>query len=299
MALPKCKLHEHRSFACLVLHWFPRIQNKAWHIGSIEQINEIRTNEMCMCVYVEVSLENFDSYTSFLIFIKSSRTCISPKLMINLLLFSHIQLFANPWTAACQASLSFTISWSLLRFMSNELVMVSNHLILWHPLLFLPSVFLSVRVFSSESDVHIRCQSMEASASVLLMKIQGWFSLRMTGLILVSKELSRVFYSTTVWKYQFFGAQPSLWSSSHNPYMTTGKTIALTKQSFVGQMMALLFYMLSRFVIAFLPRIKCLLLLWLQSLMINLGYANYKALEPFRNCHCRSPEASEGMSVLI
>ena len=81
--------------------------------------------------------------------------------------------------------------------------------------------------------------------------------------------------------------------------MTTGKTIALTKQSFVGQVMALLFYMLSRFVIAFLPRIKCLLILWLQSRMISLGYANYKVLEPFQNCHCRSPEANEGMSVLI
>ena len=104
-----------------------------------------------------------------------------------------------------------------------------------------------------------------ASASVLPMNIQGWFSLGLTGLIsLLSKGLPRVFSNTTVQNHQFFSAQPFLWSSSH-PYMTTGKTIALTARTFVNKVISLLLNMLSRFVIAFLPRSKCLLISWLQS----------------------------------
>ena len=94
-----------------------------------------------------------------------------------------------------------------------------------------------------------------ASASVLPMNIQGWFPLRLTGLIsLLSKLLSRVFSSTTVWRHQFFGILLSLWSSSHNHMWTTGKTITLTIRTFVGRVMSLLFNTLPRFVIAFLPR---------------------------------------------
>ena len=94
-----------------------------------------------------------------------------------------------------------------------------------------------------------------ASASGLPMDIQGWFPLGLTGLIsLQSKGLSRVFSSTTVQKHQFFDAQPSLWSSSQHPYMTTGKTTALTIWTFVISVMSLLFNMLFRSVIAFLSR---------------------------------------------
>ena len=121
---------------------------------------------------------------------------------------SHVQLIATPWTAAHQASLSFTISQSLLRLMTIELVMSSNHLILCHSLLLLPSIFPSIRVFSSKLVIHIRWQSIGASAlvSVIPMKIQFWFHLRLTGLIsLLSKGLSRVFSSTTVGKHQFWG----------------------------------------------------------------------------------------------
>ena len=101
-----------------------------------------------------------------------------------------------------------------------------------------------------------------ASISVLPMNIQDWFPLGWTGWIsLQSKGLSRVFSNTTVQKHQFFGAQLQL---SH-PYMTTGKTIALTRQTFVGKVMSLLFNMLSRLVITFLPRSKRLLISWLQS----------------------------------
>ena len=165
-------------------------------------------------------------------------------------------LFATSWTAARQASLSFTVSWSLLKLMSIESVMPSNHLILCCPLLVLPSIFPSIRVFSNELALHIRWPSIgaSASASVLLMNIQGWFPLRLTVLIsLQSTGLSRVF-STTVWKHQFFGAQPSFMVQLLPLYLTIGKTIALTIQTFVGEVMSLLLNTLSRFVIAFLPR---------------------------------------------
>ena len=136
-----------------------------------------------------------------------------------LLLFSrcHIQLLVTPWTAAHQASLSFTISWSLLKLMSIRSVMLSNHLFLCHPLLLLPSIFPSIRVFSSESVLHIRWPDIgaSASASVLPVNIQDWFPLGWTGWIsLQSKGLLRVFSKTTVWKHWFFSAQ-SLWFSSH------------------------------------------------------------------------------------
>ena len=107
-------------------------------------------------------------------------------------------------------------------------------------------------------------QSIGASASVLPMNIQDWFPLGLTGLIsLLSKGLSRVFSNTKVQNNQFFIAQP-LWSDSH-PYMTSGKTIALTRQTFVNKVMSLLFNALSRYVITFLPRNKHLLISWLLS----------------------------------
>ena len=114
---------------------------------------------------------------------------------------SRVRLFATPWTAARQASLSLTNSWSLPKFISIASVMPSSHLILWHPLLLLPSVLPSIRNFSSESVVHIRWPEYwsSASASVLPMNIQGWFPLGFTGLIfLQSKTLSRVFLTTLV-----------------------------------------------------------------------------------------------------
>ena len=126
------------------------------------------------------------------------------------------QLFAAPWTAACQTSLSFSISLSLLKLMSVELVMPSNYLILCRPLLLLCSIFPSIRVFSMNWLFASGGQSVGASASVLSMNIQDWFPLGLTGLLsLHSKRLSRVFSNTTVQRHQFFGAQLSLWFSSH------------------------------------------------------------------------------------
>ena len=138
---------------------------------------------------------------------------------------SCVWLFVTPWTAAHQAFLSITNSWSLLKHMSIELVMASNHLILWHPLLLPPSIFPSIRVFSNESVLFIRWQSIgvSASASVLPMNIQDWFPLGLTGLILLSNRLSRVFSNTTVQKHQFFGAQPSSQSNSHIHTWLLGK----------------------------------------------------------------------------
>ena len=123
---------------------------------------------------------------------------------------SHVQLFANPWTAALQASLSFTISWSLLKLLSIQ----PSHPLL---LVLLPLIFPSIRDFSNESALHFTSGfEASASASVLLMNIQGLISFRMDWFVsLLSKGLSRVFSNTTVGKRQFFSAQPSLWSNPH------------------------------------------------------------------------------------
>ena len=123
---------------------------------------------------------------------------------------SCVQLFATPWTAAHQASLSVTHSQILLKLMTIESVMPSNHLILCFPLLLLPSVFPSIRVFSNVPVLRIRWPK-GASASVLPVNIQDWFPSGLTGWIsLQSKGLPRVFSSTTVGKHQFFSTQPSL-----------------------------------------------------------------------------------------
>ena len=125
---------------------------------------------------------------------------------------SCVRLFATPWTAARQASLSNTNSRSPPKPMSIESVMPSNHLILCHPLLLLPSIFPSIRVFSSESALRIRWPNIgvSASTSVLPINTQDWSPLGWTGWIsLQSKGLSRVFFNTTVQKHQFFGTQLS------------------------------------------------------------------------------------------
>ena len=138
--------------------------------------------------------------------------------MCRLSHFSCGRLCATPWTAALQASLSFTVSWSLPRFMSTESVMPFNHLILCCPLLPLPSIFPSIfPIFSVSQLFPSGGQSIGASvlASVHPMTIQGWFPLGLTGLIsLQSEGLLRVFSNTTVQKHQFFSAQLSFWACS-------------------------------------------------------------------------------------
>ena len=176
---------------------------------------------------------------------------------------SRVRLFVTPWIAAHQAFLSINISQSSFKLTSIESVMPSSHFILCRPLLLLPPIPPSIRVFSSLFAWGGQSTGVSASASFLPKKSQGWSPSEWTGWVsLQSKGLSRGFSNTTVQKHQFFGAQLSSQSKSH-PYMTTGKTIALTRWTFVGKVMSLLLNMLSRLVISFLPRSKRLLISWL------------------------------------
>ena len=130
--------------------------------------------------------------------------------------FSRVQLFATPRTAARQASLSLTISWHLLKPVSIESVMPSNHPVLCHPLRLLPSTFPSFRVFCNESALHIRWPKYWSFSISPSNEYSGLISFTIDWLdSLQSKGFSRVFSNTTVQKYQFFSTQPSLWSNSH------------------------------------------------------------------------------------
>ena len=181
---------------------------------------------------------------------------------------SCVWLFETPWSAALLASLSITNSQSLLKLTSFESVMPSNHLILCHPLLLRPSIFPSIRVFSNESVLLIRWPKYcTFSFSISpLNEHSGLISFRMDWLDLLAihgtlKSLLQCHSSkaSILWCSTFFMVQLS------HPYMTIGKTIALTRWTFVDKVMTLLFNMLSRSVIAFLPRSKHLLISWLQS----------------------------------
>ena len=170
---------------------------------------------------------------------------------------SRVQLFVTPWTAARQASLSITNSQSLFKLMSIKSVMPSNHLLLCHPLLFLPPIPPSIRVFSNESVLHIRWPkywsfSFSISPS---NEYSGLISLRMDWLDLLAVQgtlknlLQQHSSKASILQHSaFFTVQLS------HPYVTTGKTIALTTQTFVGKVMSLLFNMLCRLVITFLKR---------------------------------------------
>ena len=139
------------------------------------------------------------------------RLLVNVRTIVVVQLLSHVWLFATPWTAAHQVPLSSTISQSFLKFMNIELVMVSNYLILCCPLLLLPSVFSSIKVFSNELSLRMRWPKYWSfRGTVLPVSIQGWFPLGLTGLIsLQFKGTLRVFSSTTIQKHQFFGDQPS------------------------------------------------------------------------------------------
>ena len=180
---------------------------------------------------------------------------------------SRVRLFATPWIAAPQASLSITNSRSSPKLMSIELVMPSNHLILCHSLL-LPSIFPSIRVFSNESALCIRWPKYWSfSFNIRPSSVHpGLISFRMDWLDLLAvqgtlKSLLQHHSSkaSILWHSAFFIVQLS------HSYMPTGKTVTLTRWTFVDKVMCLLFNMLSRLVITFLPRSKRLLISWLQS----------------------------------
>ena len=180
-------------------------------------------------------------------------------------MLSWVKLLVTPWTDACQASLSITSSWSLLRLMSIELVMPSNHLILCCPLLLLPLIFPSIGIFSNELAEMPKYWHFSFSISPsneysgpISFRID-WFHLLAVQGTLKSLLQHHSSKASILWLSAFFIVQPS------RLYMTTGKAIALTRQTFVSKIMFLLFNMLSKLVIAFLPGSKCLLISWLQS----------------------------------
>ena len=165
---------------------------------------------------------------------------------------SRVRLFATPWTATCQVSLSITNSWSPPKLMSIESVMPSNHLILCHPPLLLPSIFASIRVFSNEPALCIRWPkywsfSFNISPSIehpgLISFGMDWLDLLAVQRTLKSLLQHHSSKASILWCLAFFTVQLS------HPYMTTGKTIALTRWTFVYKIMSLLFDMLCRFVI--------------------------------------------------
>ena len=207
-------------------------------------------------------------------------------------------MLCDPWASACQASLSITNSRSLHKLMSIELVMLSNHLILYHPHLLLPSIFPNIRVFSIESVIpskhlilchpllllpsifpSIRVFSNESALCIRWPKYWSFsfsisssseypglisFRLDCLDLLAVQGTLKSLLQhhsskASILWRSAFFTVQLS------HPYMTTGKTIPLTRWTFVGKIMSLLFNMLSKLVITFLSRSKHLLISWLQS----------------------------------
>ena len=168
-----------------------------------------------------------------------------------------------PWTIVCQASLSFTISQSWLKLMSIDSVMPSYHLILLSPFSPLPSIFSSIRVFSNESALRITWPkdwsfsfsiSPSNEYSGLISFRMDWFDLlavqgTLKSLLQHHSSKAAIFQHSA-----FFMVQLS------HPYVTTGKTIALTRWTFVGKVISVIFNMLSRFVITFLPRSKCVLI---------------------------------------
>ena len=177
-------------------------------------------------------------------------------------LLSSVWLFVTPCTAAHQASLSITNSRNSPKLMSIDLVMPPNHLILCHPHLFLPSIFPSIRVFSNESVLCIRWPkywsfSFKISPSKqppgLISFTMDWLDLLAVWGTLKSFAQHHSSKASILQCSAFFIVQLS------HPYMTTGKTIALTRWTFVGKVMSLLLNMLSRLVITFLPRSKYLL----------------------------------------
>ena len=176
---------------------------------------------------------------------------------------SRVRLFATPWAAARQASLSVTNSRSLLKFMSMESVMPSSHLILCRPLLLLPPTPLSIRVFSNESALHMRWTKYWSFSFSISPSNEhpGLISFRMDWLDLLAVQGTLKSHlqhhsskASSLWHSAFFIVQLSY------PYVTTGKTIVLTRWTFVGKVMSLLFNMLSRLVITFIPKSKRLLI---------------------------------------
>ena len=214
----------------------------------------------------------------------------------SVLSLSRVQLLATPWTAAQRASLPITNSRSLLKLMSIQSMMPSNHLILCHPLLLSPSVFPSIRVFSNESVLHMRWPkywsfsfniSPSNEHSGLIFRMDWLYLLAVQGTLktLLQHHSSK---ASILWCSAFFIVHLS------HPYTTTRKTIALTRRTFVGKVMSLLFNMLSRLVITFLPRSKNLFISRWQSVSSVQFSCSVMSdsLRPHESQHTRPPHPS-------
>ena len=205
-------------------------------------------------IYSDIPVSNIINNLSSLFF--SSVTQLRPALCDSMNCAAH------------QASLFITNSWSLPKLISIESVMPSNHLILYHPLLLLPSIFPRIRVFSNESALYIRWPKHWSFSFTISPSNEylGLISFRMDWLDLLAVQgtlknlLQHHSSKASILRHSaFFITQLS------HPYMTTRKTIALIRRTFVDKVMSLLFNMLSRLVTTFLPRSKHLLISWLQS----------------------------------
>ena len=179
---------------------------------------------------------------------------------------SCVRIFATPWITACQASLSITNSRSLLKLTPIESVMPSSHLILCRPLLLLPPIPPSIRVFANESTLHMRWPKYWSFSFSISPSNEhpGRISFRMDWLDLLAVQ------GTLKSLLQHHSSKASILQCSafftvqlSHPYTTTGRTIALTRWTFVGKVRSLLLNVLSRLVITFLPRSKHLLISWL------------------------------------
>ena len=199
---------------------------------------------------------------------------------------SRVRLLMTPWTAAHQASLFFTNSWNLLKLKSTKLVMPSNHLILCRPPLFLPSIFPSIRIFSNESVLHIRWPkywifsfsiSPSNEYSGLISFRMDWLNLLVVQGTLKTPLQHHSSKASVLWCSAFFVVQLS------HPYMTTGKTVALTRQNVVSKVVSLLFNILSWLVIAFLPRSKHLLIMAVVTICSDFESPQNKVSHCF---HC-------------
>ena len=180
---------------------------------------------------------------------------------------SSVQLFETSWITAHQASLSITNFQNSLKLMCIKSVMPSSHLILFHPLLLLPPIPPSIRVFSNENSSHevakvlgfqLQHQSFQWTPGLISFRMD-WLDLLAVQGVLKSLLQYHSSKASIFWRSAFFIVQLS------HPYMTTEKNIALTRETFVDKVMSLLFNMLSRLVTTFPPRSKCLLISWLQS----------------------------------
>ena len=232
-------------------------------IFAVMLYSEGFTQTSCITKFV-----SYLKYTIVKCMLKSEHQYSISLFLNSVQLLSPVQLFVTPWIAACQASLSITNSQNSLRLTSVESVMPSSHLILCRPLLLLPPIPPSIKVFSNESTLPMRwLKYWSFSFSIIPSKeIPGLISFRMDWLDLLAVQ------GTLKSLLQHHSSKASILQCSafftvqlSHPYMTTGKIIAFIRWTFVGKVMSLLLNMLSRLVIAFLPRSKRLLISWLQS----------------------------------